>query len=84
MEQRIRDFEPLWTAIHLPMPRPPLVRCTNEHELLPFAALAAWRVGTEAERNAIMAEHLPERAQDPLDYEDPWADDVYDMEYAAY
>lgn len=81
MEQRIRDFEPLWTAIYIP-PRPQLVRCTNEHELLPFEALAAWRLGTEAERNAIMAEHLPER--NPLDYDDPWADDVYDMEYAAY
>ena len=97
MEQRIRDFEPLWNAINLIAligPPHPLVRQTNEHHLLPDAALAQWWVAGLEERAAIMAEYLPlpefdpvqevYRGANPLDYHDPDADDIYDLEYAAY
>jgi len=102
MDQRIRDFEPLWNAIHFALPRPVLVRQTNEHHLLSDAALAQWFAATAEGREAIIAEHLPERrpennadyeefdffpdmpAFDPLDYDDPDADDTYDLDYAAY
>ena len=106
MDQRIRDFEPLWNAINLialigPIPRPALTRSTNEHHLLPDAVLNLWWTAeTGDERQAILAQHLPvEREfdplqevyrgpapliQDPLDYYDPDADEIYDLEYAAY
>jgi hypothetical protein len=109
MDQRIRDFEPLWNAINrialfgaIPPPQP-LVRQPNEHHLLPGEALNQWWIAeTVEERQAIMAEYLPlpeldprqdvyrgpaplqAPLQDPLDYDDPDADDVYDLEYAAY
>jgi hypothetical protein len=107
MEQRIRDFEPLWNAINLialigPIPLPQaLTRSTNEHHLLPDAALTQWWTAeTVEERQAIMEEHLPLEVEfdqhqevyrgpaplihDPLVYYDPDADDIYDLEYAAY
>lgn len=60
MDQRIRDFEPLWNALtHLalvPLPPPRLVRSTCEHWTLPQAELTRWFAApTVAERDAILA-----------------------------
>ena len=60
MDQRIRDFEPLWNALHhlalLPLPPAQLVRSTCEHWTLPEAELARWFASpTVAERDAILA-----------------------------
>ena len=70
MDQRIRDVEPMWNAIHFV--RPPLLRQTNEHHLLSDAALAQWFAAeTGAEREAIIVEHLPERRpENNADYEE--------------
>jgi hypothetical protein len=60
MDQRIRDFEPLWNALdHLalqPLPQARLERSTCEHWTLPEAELARWFASpTVAERDAILA-----------------------------
>jgi len=59
MDQRIRDFEPLWNARvipldHQPLTRPALVRSTCEHWTLPEAELARW-FASPTERDAILA-----------------------------
>jgi hypothetical protein len=59
MDQRIRDFEPLWNARVipldlLPLARPALVRSTCEHWTLPEAELARW-FASPMERDAILA-----------------------------
>ena len=77
MEQRIRDFEPLWNAINLgPIPRPvPLTRQTNEHHLLPAAALAQWYAADPEERAGIIAANViefdAEFVADPVVYRGP-------------
>lgn len=60
MDQRIRDFEPLWNALdHLalqPLPQARLERSTCEHWTLPEAELARWFAApTVAERDTILA-----------------------------
>ena len=60
MDQRIRDFEPLWNALHhlalQPLQPGQLVRSTCEHWTLPQAELARWFASpTVAERDAILA-----------------------------
>jgi hypothetical protein len=139
MDQRIRDFEPLWNARLIPLEfleRPALVRSTCEHWLLPEAELERWFAApTVQERDAILeANRTPHRfswndqapdqdlepqacwlqrttgqdnatqefepaqevyrgpapliapllTENPLDYYDPDADDIYDLDYAAY
>ncbi len=57
MDQRIRDFEPLWNALGHPalVPPPPrLERSTCEHWTLPEAELARW-FAAPTEREAILA-----------------------------
>jgi len=67
MDQRIRDFEPLWNALtHLalvPLAQPALVRSTCEHWTLPEAELTRWFASpTVAERDAILvANRTPHR-----------------------
>lgn len=60
MEQRIRDFEPLWNAINLgTIPRSvPLTRQTNEHHLLPASALVQWYAAEPEERAGIIAANV--------------------------
>ena len=58
MDQRIRDFEPLWNALNHPalLPQPRLERSTCEHWTLPEAELTRWFASpTVAERDAILA-----------------------------
>lgn len=79
MDQRIRDFEPLWNALrHLalqPLQPGQLVRSTCEHWTLPEAELARWFASpTVAERDAILAANrTPHRySWDEPDDQDPF------------
>jgi hypothetical protein len=58
------------------LPRPPLVRQTNRHHLLPAAKLEQWWAATAEERDGIMAEYEADEAWPAVaEYQDDLPED---------